>query len=72
MKPINLTNAGLLLGAIAAFYIIGKSVKWNSAMNTLGGHDANIANGIKQYAPQWSDSYDWMQGVEKNGRVTYA
>lgn len=69
---MNLTNVGLVLGAVAAFYIISKAVKWNSAMTTLGGNEANKPNNIKQYAPQWSDSYDWMQGVEKNGAINYA
>lgn len=64
MKNINLTNAGILLGGAAVFYLIYKSVNWNSAMKTLGGHQANIPDVKKQYAPQWSSNYDWMQGAD--------
>lgn len=67
----------IIIAAIAAAYVIYKTVKWNSAMATLGGinvgsHDANMLDDYKQYAPQWSSHYDWMQGVERNGTITYA
>lgn len=72
MKNINLTNAGLILGAGAVFYVIYKATKWNSAMNSLSYNYDKVEDSRKQYAPQWSDRYDWMNGVEKQGKITYA
>ena len=62
----------MVSAAVALAYVIYKKAEWARAMDTLSSSNYDkVADTRKQYAPQWSDRYDWMQGVEKRGAVTY-
>lgn len=61
----------MLSAAVALAYVAYKYVQWNGVVNSLSYNYDKVADTRKQYAPQWSDRYDWMQGVEKRGAVTY-
>ena len=69
-----MTSKELLITAVALAlaYVIYKKDEWARAMDTLSSSNYDkVSEERKQYAPQWSDRYDWMQGVEKRGEVIY-
>lgn len=59
------------MGAVAALaYVIYKKAAWARAMDTLSSSNYDkVSDERKQYAPQWSDRYDWMQGQEAKGYI---
>lgn len=61
---MNLTNFGIILGAVAVFFVIKKAVAYKSAINTLSSDNT-------QYASAYSDNYDWIQQHKSTDKVIY-